>query len=380
MCLARLLPALVLALAVIAIAADASAQEQSRSQDTEVWLVTYGPGEVYWQRFGHNAIWIRDAARGLDHTFNYGFFDFAQKKFFLRFLMGRMLYFSAAQPSDVEFAQYVSENRSIRVQRLALSAQQSASLVNDLLHDIRPENREYLYDYFADNCSTRIRDVLDRAMGGAIRETAETQAASGSLRDHTRRLTQGDFWLYLGLQSALGLRIDRPVDRWQEMFIPAVLADELAARDGLVLEDQLLFESSLAVPPAQPQPVWHHYLLTAIAVAALVFLLSRWLPAAVIARSWFALTGLAGLAILFLWFGTDHRAAALNLNLLIFNPLWLGFVFMRSAGRRALLLVSVFSAAAVFLAFLPFQYTADVVAAFVPLNLAAAFALRRERH
>jgi len=370
------LRALLLALAVFAVAGEANALDEPGDPGTEVWLVTYGPGDIYWQRFGHNAIWIRDSAHGLDHTFNYGFFDFGQEDFFLRFLMGRMRYFSAAQPSEVEFAQYLSENRSIRVQRLALSAQQSASLVQDLLHDIRPENREYLYDYYADNCSTRVRDALDRAMDGAIRRATETRPASASLRDHTRRLTQEDFWLYLGLQSALGLRIDRPVDRWQEMFIPAVLADELAAWQGLVVEDRLLFESTQAMPPGQPGAVWHRYLLAAIAVIALAFLLSRWLPAAAIARGWFALAGLAGLAILFLWFGTDHRVAALNLNLLIFNPLWLWFAFRRPAGRRAPVLVGGFSAAAAILAFLPFQYTADVVAAFVPLNLAAAWVLR----
>ncbi|MEE4293683.1 MAG: DUF4105 domain-containing protein, partial [Xanthomonadales bacterium] len=193
------LRALLLALTVFAVAGEANALDRPGDPGTEVWLVTYGPGEVYWQRFGHNAIWVRDPARGLDHTFNYGFFDFAQENFFLRFLMGRMRYFSAAQPSDAEFAQYVSENRSIRAQRLALSKQQSAALVRSLLHDIRPENREYLYDYYADNCSTRVRDALDRALGGAIREAAVARPANADLRDHTRRLTQGDFWLYLGL-------------------------------------------------------------------------------------------------------------------------------------------------------------------------------------
>ena len=91
----------------------------------QVWLVTYGPGEVYWQRFGHNAIWIREPARGLDHVFNFGFFDFAQQDFFLRFLQGRMMYFSAAQPAQQEFAAYIDENRSIRAQRLDLSPEQA---------------------------------------------------------------------------------------------------------------------------------------------------------------------------------------------------------------------------------------------------------------
>jgi hypothetical protein len=123
---------------------------------TEVWLVTYGPGEIYWQRFGHNAIWIRDTGLGLDHVFNFGFFDFEQENFFLRFLQGRLLYFSAAQPAQREFSNYIDENRSIRAQRLKLSPEQSLRLVEYLVDEVQPENRDYLYDYYTNNCSTRV--------------------------------------------------------------------------------------------------------------------------------------------------------------------------------------------------------------------------------
>ena len=94
------------------------AADTEPSMETEAWLVTYGPGEIYWERFGHNAIWIRDAGLGLDHVFNFGFFDFEQENFFLNFLQGRMLYFSAARPAREEFAGYINQNRSIRAQRL----------------------------------------------------------------------------------------------------------------------------------------------------------------------------------------------------------------------------------------------------------------------
>ena len=100
---------------------------------TEVWLVTYGPGEIYWQLFGHNAIWIRDADLGLDHVFNFGYFDFEQDNFFLRFVQGRLLYFSAAQPAQREFSNYIDENRSIRAQRLRLS-QPARRAVEHALH------------------------------------------------------------------------------------------------------------------------------------------------------------------------------------------------------------------------------------------------------
>jgi hypothetical protein len=122
----------------------ALAESEFEPAEAEVWLVTYGPGEIYWQRFGHNAIWIRDQQLGLDHAFNFGFFDFEQEDFFLRFLQGRMLYFSAARPAREEFSSYINENRSIRAQRLDLSPEQKLKLIDFLLEEIQPEHRDYL--------------------------------------------------------------------------------------------------------------------------------------------------------------------------------------------------------------------------------------------
>ncbi|HET6566239.1 MAG TPA: DUF4105 domain-containing protein, partial [Xanthomonadales bacterium] len=191
---------------------------------TGVWLVTYGPGELYWQRFGHNGIWIRDEDLGLDHVFNFGFFDFEQEDFFLRFLQGRMLYFSAAQPAESEFAQYIDENRSIRLQKLALGEEQALLLADFLVREVQPQNRDYLYDYYLDNCSTRVRDALDLALDGRLQQHFTNLAAGQNFRSHTRRLTAGDFWLYLGLELGLGQPVDEPISRWDEFFIPAQLA------------------------------------------------------------------------------------------------------------------------------------------------------------
>ena len=356
---------------------EAPAFEADPPDGTEIWLVTYAPGEIYWQRFGHNAIWVRDARLGLDHTFNYGFFDFEQENFLLRFLMGKMLYFSAAQESGVEFAQYISENRDIRAQRLEMEPAQKEKLVRYLLREIRPENRDYLYDYYRNNCSTRVRDALDMALDGELSELSGAVAAPMTWRDHTRRLTAGDFWLYLGLQSGLGLYADRPISIWDEMFIPGILAEIVGDGGIRLVEDRMLFKSSLEAPPLHPPTVWPRYLLASLAVLALAWLACRWLSATVLARTWFTLSGLAGLLILFLWLGTDHLVAGLNMNILVFNPAWLVFGFWKKAGRLALPVVGIVSAMSFAIALLPGQYTADVVAAFLPLQLAAAWQLNR---
>ena len=360
---------------------------QAQTESAQAWLVTYGPGEIYWQRFGHNAIWIRDPARGLDHTFNFGFFDFEQKDFFLRFLQGRMLYFSAAQPARVEFAAYIDENRSIRAQRLDLPPGQIALLARHLLEEVRPENRDYLYDYYLNNCSTRVRDAVDLAVGGSLSGASRTVAAGQTWRDHTRRLSSADFWLYLGLELVLGARVDRPITRWDEMFIPEILAESVAALDTaasgesapLVLEDVMLFESTLPLPPAQPRTWWPRYLLASLALVAVAWAASRWAGPALsrtLARAWFLAAGCAGLAMLFFWFGTDHAAAGLNLNVLVLNPLWLWPGMRPGRGSVMLPVVAGFAVLSVLLAFLPpHQYNLDVLTAFLPLNLAAAVAI-----
>ncbi|MBT8041094.1 MAG: DUF4105 domain-containing protein [Gammaproteobacteria bacterium] len=359
------------------VAASQTGLERSAAPQTDVWLVTYGPGDLYWQRFGHNAIWVEAPHLGLDHTFNFGFFDFAQEHFFHRFLMGRMLYFSAAQPSSVEFAQYVAENRGIVAQKLDMTHVQKEALVSELLAVIRPENRDYLYDYYLDNCSTRVRDALDRALDGALGSAYRDVPAPLDRRDHTRRLTSGDFWLYLGLELALGRTVDKEIDRWEEMFLPGELYQGVAELDDLVIEERVLYESTLVAPPLEPDAHWLRYLVVALGAVVLAWLTSRIVPAPLIARAWLSLCGLAGLALVFFWFGTDHAAATKNMNVLVFNPLFLLGMVWKASDRHLLQGTVLFSVAAWALGLGGSQYNVDVVAAFVPLNLAAAWVLHR---
>jgi hypothetical protein len=367
------------------------AQALQPAEESEAWLVTYGPGEIYWQRFGHNAIWIRDPGLGLDHVFNFGFFDFQQQGFFLRFLQGRMLYFSAARPARDEFAGYIDENRSIRAQKLDLSAQQKLRLVEYLLQEVRPENRDYLYDYYYNNCSTRVRDAIDGVLGGILKSEFDPLPAGQTLRDHTRRLTAGDFWLYLGVQVGLGPRADRMVSRWDEMFIPGELAQTVEAVEftgaglsrPLVLEDVVLYQSTLDPPPATPRAWWPGYLLGSLGVVLAAWLLCRFTSQTVarrLSRSWLVLSGLVGLVLAFLWLGTDHAITAMNLNLLVFSPLWLVLAFWKRGEKVGLFIIAGLSVLALIMTLLPpYQYTLDVLAAFLPVNLAAGLGLFRSR-
>lgn len=343
----------------------------------EAWLLTYGPGELYWESFGHNAIWIRDPARGLDHAFNFGFFDFAQEDFFLRFLQGRMLYFSAARPTLEEIEGYILTNRSVRAQKLNLDPQAVLELTRFLVNEVQPENRDYLYDYYSNNCSTRLRDAIDEAVGGQLRAATEHTASGTSWRDHTRSLTKNQFWLYLGLQVVLGAPVDREISLWEEMFIPDILAREV---EPLVVEDTVLH--AVAGQANDTEAVWGRYLLFSLSLLLVLWLAARfvpWVSGEFLVTAWLLSAGVMGAAMCFFWFGTDHSVARLNLNLLVFSPLWLLAVFCQNCRRPVALLILLAALTALLMPFLPpGQYTWDVLAAFLPINLACALILWRQ--
>jgi hypothetical protein len=354
--------------------------------DKEAWLVTFGPGEIYFERFGHNAIWLREPAAGLDHTFNFGYFDFEQEDFFLRFMRGRMLYFSIAQPANVEFELYRQANRSIRAQKLNLQPMQYQQLRDYLLNEIQPENRNYRYDYYLNNCSTRIRDALDIALDGALSARTGQVTAKMNFRDQTRRLTQMQFWYYLGLELGLGYPVDRVVTRWDEMFIPMVVADEIAAMSveaadtgrPLLEVDTMLFTSSLPAPTDAPTTIWYRYLFLGLLLTALAWLSGKFMPKVWLSglcSTWVLVNASLGFILAALWLLTDHEASSENANLLLFNPLLI-FALLPKLQRLAVMILIGGNILALILPLLPVhQYNLDVVALVTPINLAVALYL-----
>ena len=355
----------------------------------EAWLITFGPGEIYFERFGHNAIWLREPAAGLDHTFNFGYFDFEQEDFFLRFMRGRMLYFSIAQPAEREFRLYRQQNRSIRAQKLNLTDTRFNQLRDYLLNEVQPENRNYRYDYYLNNCSTRIRDALDVALDGALSARTGQLPAELNFREHTRRLTQMQFWYYLGLETGLGSPVDRAISRWDEMFIPMVIADEIEAMSleapgagkPLVEVDTMFYTSSLPEPGKLPTDTWHRYLLLGLLLAGLAWLSGKFMPRVWLGGlsfAWVLISATMGLILAALWLLTDHEASSNNANLLLLNPLLILALVPKLRRAVALLLIAGNTLALLLLLPLP-QYNLDVIALCTPINLAVAMYLLKAR-
>ena len=306
-----------------------------------VYLMTMGPGEQVWERFGHNAIWVHDAIAGTDIAYNYGLFDFRQEDFLIRFIRGTMRYWMAGFPAREYVQTYVRANRSVWIQELDLPPEARLELQQFLEWNARPENRFYHYDYYRDNCSTRVRDAIDRVIGGRIREGTAKVPTGKTYRFHTQRLTANDPPIFTGLLLALGPGVDRPISQWEEMFLPLALREHVravrlpaakGATTPLVKSERTLFESTAPAPPDAPPQWLPWYLMLGVAVGGVAALLGRMslerqaarVALAALVVGWGLVTGLAGTVLTGLWAFTDHVMAYRNENLFQVNPLaWL---------------------------------------------------------
>jgi hypothetical protein len=376
------------------------------SRDLQVFLMTFGPGRQVWERFGHNAIWIHDPVHGTDEAYNYGLFDFHQENFLLRFARGQMWYWMAGFPADEYVRQYERDNRSVWIQELELSSDSKAQLQTFLEWNAEPEHRFYHYDYYRDNCSTRVRDAIDQVLGGAIREQTASLPTGTTYRFHTQRLTANDPLVFTGLLLALGEGVDRPISAWEEMFLPLKMREHVrrvtvpgpnGTRVPLVRSERTIFESTATPPPDAPPSWLHWYLLLGAAIGGSAFLLAgraRESAAArfgflVVAGGWATVAGLAGLVLAGLWGLTDHVMAYCNENLLQMNPLALLLVpgvFAAVRGRTAsrwagmvALAVAGLSLLGLLIKALPGfdQVNGPVIAMALPAQLGIAAALRR---
>ena len=367
-----------------------------------VSLLTIGPGELYFERFGHNAIVVREAGRPA-LAYNYGIFDFEQENFLLNFARGHMLYRMAVGTLADDLAMYRAERRSIVEQQLDLDPAQARALVGFLDDNARPENAQYRYEYFSANCSTRVRDALDQALGGALRAQSQGRSRGYSYRLDALRLMAPEPLLALGIDLGLGPYADQSIDFWQESFVPEtlrhVVAQASVMRDGpagpLAGTTRTLAEGEVEEPPPLPPDRRLPFLGLGLVLGGVLLWIARSPRASArIALATFAslfelLCGLGGIVLLWLWFGTEHHAAWRNENLLLLNPLcllllpaWLGAlrrrVTPRAATRWIAWLVVLAAAFALFSKILPWFVQANLhwIVLLLPVHLALAIVLR----
>src|SRR6202049_1848050 len=365
-----------------------------------VYLLTFGWGDIAWERFGHNAIWIKDRANGTDMTYNWGMFDFNQPRFIWRFVTGDTRYWMEPIDYASMVAYYKQNNRSILAQELNLTPAQRLKLQQFVQWNALPQNKFYRYDYYRDNCSTRLRDAIDHALSGQLQTSTVSRMTPSTYRWHTQRLMTGDIPLYTGVTLALGHPADRPLSMWEEMFLPVrmandlrtvKIADSLGTQIPLIRSETAIFTAGRPPEPAAPPYYLPLFVAVGIIFAALLVVLVRsaeagnrfaMFAATALATLWSLIAGVAGLALVFAWFFTSHYFMGRNENLMHFDPLSIALVVLiplsiygrrgvsraiKFAGFIALLCLFGFVAQGI-----PFfdQRNGEIIALGLPINLA----------
>jgi hypothetical protein len=375
-----------------------------------VYLLTFGWGNEVWERFGHNAIWIKDRARGTDITYNWGMFSFDEPHFLARFLTGDTRYWMQAFDLDTMLAEYKKRNRSVLAQELNLTPAQRLKLQQFVQWNEQPQNKFYRYDYYRDNCSTRVRDALDHAVGGQLQTSTVTRMTPGTYRFHTLRLLGDNLPLYTGADLALGHPADKPLSEWEEMFLPVrmandlrtvVLTDSTGVRIPFVRSEMALFTAGRPPEPAEPPNYLPWFVVAGLLVAAALVVLVRsaeegnglsLFVGTAVATLWSLIAGAAGTALVIAWLFTKHYFMSRNENLLHLDPLSLAlFVLVPLSiyGRRGVSRAVKFAGLVASLSLLGFilqgiplfyQKNGEIIALALPINLAVWWTVYRLSH
>jgi hypothetical protein len=334
----------------------AFSQAGDRGGYLTVKVAVMGPGDQLYFRWGHIALIIEDAVTGQSNFYDWGIFSFEAERFFVNFAFGRLLYRCGASPAGLSFRAYRNTNRDIMVYTLDLPSSKKEEIRRFAEWNILPENRNYYYHHFKDNCATRVRDILDMATDGRFRAAFGEAPGQYTLRQHVRRhLWSSPFYDWI-LNFWMGQDIDVPVTVWQEMFLPQKIGDcirdftytDSRGKERKLVSSVEVLNKAVNRPPVLdvPRRQWPRELAVGAAAALLlcVFaLIRRGRPVAgrILLGVSQALLGLffggAGLLLFFMAFFTNHDYTYHNSNLIYVNPLLLAAVplgVMMARGRK----------------------------------------------
>lgn len=308
------------------------------SPEAKVSLITVGPGDELYSGFGHSALWIYDPVLQLDRAYSYGTFSFETGNFYVKFLRGTLPYTISVAPLAPQLSYWQSEDRSVREQELRLSLPQKQRLWDYLETNLLPQNREYQYKFFYDNCSTRLADALKAAAGDSLVFPGYTVEKRSFRQWIDKYAYVQKPWADFGMDLAIGLPSDEVATPEQATFLPDNLSeafDEATVKTDssevpLVLSTRDLYSATPSV-----QAFWLTPKLFFWALAILVAAFTYWQVKKnninfMLDKVLFTVVGLTGWLIVLLWLGTNHGVTSWNWDILWAFPLWVPLIFMFS--------------------------------------------------
>ncbi|WP_246143029.1 Lnb N-terminal periplasmic domain-containing protein [Tenacibaculum adriaticum] len=292
---------------------------------SEISVVTSGPGDNLYEKFGHTAIRVKDPVLSLDLIYNYGIFDFDAPNFYLNFTKGFMKYKLARYDFYYALRSANEDKRWMKQQVLNLTSEEKNNFFTFLQHNAEPENASYLYDPFYDNCATRPRDIIKKVLGDKLTISSDFITSDTSLRQLMNIEINPNTWGSFGINVALGSKLDKVATAEEYMYLPDYVFKALEVSKikreteevPLVKRTQTLldFEEKQAKSDAFSP-------LLAFSILLIIGIFTTYNDYKKLQRTkWFDfmlffITGVIGLLIMFLWFFTNHSTAPNNFNFL----------------------------------------------------------------
>ncbi len=314
--------------------------QENTNSNLEISIITIGPGTALNDAFGHSGIRVKTLTE--DVVYDYGRYPFNDPNFYLNFAKGK-LHYSQGKSTYNEFLNfYISSNRNIKEQVLNLTETQKKNLNSYLINNYKPENREYEYDFFYNNCATKIRDICQIATQNTIVFTPPAHLKKQTFRQLIQENLAWNSWGSLGIDLALGSVIDKKAKPIEYMFLPEYIFQFFQVATFKNSTEKLVKKTTSIFTPKEEKTTtflsffgspFFIFLLLALFIAYTTYknkitqTTSNYLDLII-----FAITGSIGIVILALWFATNHTATAFNYNFLWAFPLniiMLFFVFKK---------------------------------------------------
>ena len=294
-------------------------------------LITCGQsGEFVFYLYGHTAIRITDPETGLDKAYNYGYFSMEQKNFIPNFMIGKPMYMLGVTDFDSMVYDYAAQGRRVSEQQLNLRSDEVQALMDFLDWNALPENAEYRYNYFYDNCATRPRDLIERFTKGGLVYRVDP-ASLPTFREATRQCSKSAKWYTFGTDLCLGVKSDTRMTVHDAAFVPELLEQSMDLTFRKDTGEPIVSRKKEIVPQTQliEVPRFDGPLVTILALVAIYlicyFVVRRYttVPWQVLRCGLYLLLGLAGIVLWFLSLFSAHPHTLLNANMVLMHPFWL---------------------------------------------------------
>jgi len=302
------------------------------SDSAQISLLTNPPwDEAVYTLFGHASMRVKDPVQDFDCAFNFGIFSIRKDNFILLFIKGETDYMVAAYPFEYYYADYEEKGAGITEQVLNLTKEEKQDIYSAFVFNIQPENREYRYNYFYDNCATRPRDILEKYVRGKINYTPTNEEQS--YRDLVHECTKVRSWFEFGVDLVIGSEADKAITDRQKDFLPEYLmnAYQGATIQGDSIQRDLVLSKSVLLQPAplkkdipvKPIHMGIVLLVVSIAISVFSYVKKQYTAAKIFDTVLFLVAGVAGSIIFFLMFFSEHPCTYPNWNIVWLNPLQL---------------------------------------------------------